>query len=296
MKPIKPMLCELADKPFNDERHIWEIKYDGIRAVVGTKDGSYSIQSRSGKDKTAMFPELELATKLPAILDGELVCYKEGKLVFNGIQHRNRTRNIDLAAKEHPATYEVFDVLWADGQDLQGFPLEQRKKILAGLLIPSDNVKLGAYTNDGVKLFQYAMDNGIEGVVGKRMNGRYRQGARDWLKVKCVQREEFIICGYTEGTGWRASTFGALVLGKPVSGKLLHVGSVGTGFDEVEIGRLYQRMLVCLSLALHDPSCPFDREPEKATWIKPVISVMVQFLEYTNDGRLRFPSYKGMTN
>jgi len=291
---IKPMLAESRSAPFNDPRYFWEIKYDGIRIISGAKDGGYSLQARSGTDKTVLFPELNLVTKVTAVLDGELVCYNEaGKLIFNGIQHRaNRINNVTQSSRDYPATYEVFDILMADGLDLQRLPLEQRKKILNAVLIPTDNVKVAPYIDgDGITLFQNMVDNHMEGVIGKLKTGTYRQGKREWLKVKAIQSDEFTVLGYTQGTGWRASTFGALVLGKLNGNGLAYVGSVGTGFDEDEIRRLYQRML-----ALGSAPCPFAREPEPATWIKPVISVLIQFLEMTNDGRLRFPSYKGMTN
>lgn len=288
---IKPMLCERRPDPFNNDRYLWETKYDGIRIIAGVQ-GGYSLQARSGTDKTNLFPELNLETKVSAVLDGELVCYKEGKLVFNGIQHRaNRINNVTLASREHPATYEVFDILMADGQDLQHLPLTKRKEILKSVLVPTNNVRVAPCYADGIFLFQEAMDNHTEGVVGKLKTGTYRQGKRDWIKVKAIQSGEFTICGYTEGTGWRASTFGALVLGKYHDDGFAYVGSVGTGFDEDEIRKLFTKML-----SLRRSVCPFGREPEKATWIKPVIDVLVQYLEMTGDGRLRFPSYKGMIN
>lgn len=302
---IKPMLAEIAPEPFNDDKHIWEIKYDGVRMIAGCESGNYSLQSRSGRDKTKLYPELNLETKLPAVLDGEVVCYNEdGKPVFKGIQHRaNRINNIDLNSQLHPTTYEVFDVLWADGQDLQRLPLTQRKEILEGLLIPTNNVRIAPFTEDGVSLFADMKKNsdhfsqtGVllghkEGIIGKRKTSAYRQDKRDWLKIKVLQIGEFVICGYTEGTGWRASTFGALVLGVNNGTGLRCVGSVGTGFDENEISRICQKMA-----SVGGGACPFGREPEKATWIKPVILVLVQYLEMTDDGRLRFPSYKGMIN
>ena len=288
---IKPQLCELRSEPFNDPRYLWETKYDGIRIIAGVVQDGFSLQARSGTDKTNLFPELNLETKVSTVLDGELVCYKEGKLEFNGIQHRaNRINNVTLASKQYPATYEVFDILMADGQDLQHTPLIKRKEILKAVLVPTDNVRIAEYSDDGIVLFQQVMANHIEGVVGKLKSGNYRQGKREWIKVKAVQSGEFTICGYTQGTGWRASTFGALVLGEFNGTGLTYVGSVGTGFDEAEIGRLFQRMLALGS------NCPFGRPPEPATWIKPVIRVAIQYLEFTNDHKLRFPSYKGMIN
>lgn len=301
---IKPMLCTLRAEPFNDSDYLWEVKYDGIRGITSTGGAGYSIQSRSGRDKTAMFPELNLETRVPAILDGELVCYSDGKPVFRGIQRRaNRVNNIPQMSRDYPATYEVFDVLMAEGHMLYHLPLEGRREMLEQILIPTDNVRVASCTEDGLGLFADAQTNANhyrvtgeiighkEGVVGKLKNGYYRPGSHDWIKVKTFKLDEFVICGYTQGTGWRTSTFGALVLGKLADGIgaiPVHVGSVGTGFDRAEIGKLYRRMV-----ALRD-SCPFDVVPELATWIKPVIRVFIQYAEYTDDDKLRIPSYKGM--
>lgn len=299
---IKPMLCMLQQEPIDDDRHLWEIKYDGIRGIIEARGDNYSIQSRSGKDKTLMFPELRLETRGPVVLDGELVCYNdEGVLVFKGVQRRaNRVRDIARMSKLYPATYEVFDILAIDEQSLQHLPLEERKRLLKAALIPTDNVRIAPYASDAIDLFNkaqaYADHYNLtgellghkEGVVGKLKIGDYRQGKRDWVKVKTFQSSKFIICGYTEGTGWRASTFGALVLGKERNGEFVYVGDVGTGYDREEIQQLYRRMN-----ALKSASCPFNEEPEKATWITPSINVLIQYLELTDDGLLRFPSYKG---
>jgi len=192
-----------------------------------------------------------------------------------------------------------------EGHTLYHLPLEERKEILEQILVPSDNVRVAPYTEDGLRLFAEAQVNANhyrltgeilghkEGVIGKLKNGLYRPGSHDWTKVKTFELDEFVICGYTQGTGWRTSTFGALVLGKLADGIgaiPVHVGSVGTGFDRVEIDQLYQRLV-----ALKD-NCPFDSVPEPATWVKPVIRVMIQYAEYTDDDKLRIPSYKGMTS
>lgn len=300
---IKPMLCTLRPEPYSNDDYLWEIKYDGIRGITEVVEGNHSIQSRSGKSKTAMFPELNLETKVPATLDGEIVCYNEGKPVFRGIQRRaNRIKDVLFASLNYPATYEVFDILVAEGHMLYNLPLEERKEMLEQILVPSDNVRVAPYTEDGLGLFADAQINANhyhvtgkvlghkEGVVGKLKSGIYRPGSHDWIKVKTFKLDEFAICGYTQGTGWRASTFGALILGKvdDVGATPVHVGSVGTGFDRAEIEKLYRRMV-----ELKD-SCPFGVVPEPATWVKPVIRVYIQYAEYTDDNKLRTPSYKGM--
>lgn len=265
---IKPELCALYAEPFTDPNYLWEIKYDGERCIADVRKDDHSLQARSGRDKTKMFPELHLETQVPAILDGEMVCYQDGKLIFNALQHRtNLQYGVEQAVKLYPVTYEVFDILQADGQDLQNLSLAERKKILAQTLIVTDNVRIVPTFTDGVALFEKMVADHIEGVVGKALISKYHQGKRNWIKVKATQIGEFIVSGYTPGTGWRASTFGALIL-KDENGK--YVGNVGTGFDENEIRRLYEK----LKSNQH-------------------IKVRVQYLEKTDDGMLRFPSYKG---
>lgn len=291
---IKPMLCEKQAKVNGSDKFIWEVKYDGIRIIATTSDGKgTTLQARSGTDKTRLFPELDILTKKPAILDGEIVCYDEnGKSQFNGIQHRaNRANGIEWAMKTYPAHLVVFDVLQVGDADLQPVPLHTRKEILDALLIPTDTVKVAPYFKDGTSLYEHIKAEHMEGVVGKLLNGRYSQGKRDWVKVKVPQLGVFVICGYTQGTGWRASTFGALVLGLPTERGLLYVGSVGTGFNDAEIERICQKVF---SQPVID--CPFGREPEKAIWVKPEIFCMVEYLELTKDNRLRFPSYKGIVD
>ena len=289
---IKPMLCRLQDKPFNDERYLWEIKFDGVRCLAKTNANGYALQARSGSEKTNLFPELELRTKAPAILDGELVCYApDGSQQFNLIQHRvNRMSNIEWAIQAYPVTYEVFDILAADDVDLMRLPLFKRKEMLQAVLIPTSNVRASQFTDDGVGLFREVRKvvTGTErGIVGKPKASLYLPGNRShWIKIKAWELDTFNVCGFTAGMGWRASTFGALVLSR----SRRYVGMVGTGFDKKQLSELDRRMR-----SLEVGVCPvvgWDSS-EPVTWIKPEIQVVVQYLEYTNDGRLRFPSFKG---
>lgn len=287
----KPMLCKIQEKPFNDDRYLWETKFDGIRCKAKAEVSGYALQARSGTEKTHLFPELELRTKVPAVLDGELVCYApDGTPQFNLIQHRvNRINNIQLAIRSYPATYEVFDILEADGIDLKHLPLSKRKEMLQAVLIPTSNVKVSQFTDDGVQLFQEALQHGLEGIIGKLKAGSYQPGKREWLKVKTVRTDTFTVCGFTAGTGWRTSTFGAMVLAIPNG--LLYVGMVGTGFDEKKLGELDRRMR-----SLVTGVCPMEgwNNSEPVTWIKPEMQVFIRYLEFTNDNRLRFPSFKGV--
>lgn len=297
MNPIRPQLCEIKTEPFNDPKYIFEIKYDGIRAISQVDKSGYKLWARSGTDKTSLFPDLDLKTRLPAILDGEIVCIKDGKFQFNAIQHRtNRLSGIEQAVRDYPATYMIFDVLELtepDGtvKNLRGMPLLQRKLLLEAVLVTSPNVQLAPQFTDGIKLFADMRAMGMEGIVGKHIEGTYQEGKRGWYKIKVPQTGQFVVVGHTQGTGWRASTFGALVLADM---DMKYVGSVGTGFDNAEIDRIYARLK-----ATEAAGYPFARDEhigELALWIKPEIIVKVNYLEKTNDGRLRFPSYKGMVN
>lgn len=282
---IKPMLARDEPKVFNDPNYLWERKYDGARIIAFNNNSKYRLQSRSGRDKTELFPELEIVTRLPAVLDGEIVPVDES-LGFNGIQRRvNRTRDISWAQKEYPAKLMVFDIIELDGTSLEICELEKRKLALEKVLVPSENVQIAPYTPDGVSLYDTMLSQGLEGVVGKHKRGHYLQDRREWLKVKTWQSDTFFACGYTAGTGWRETTFGALVL---TDKKGRYVGEVGTGFNNADIDTLMVRF---------EPTgiCPFGKEPEPATWVQP-FPVRIQYLEYTNDGILRFPSFKGLVH
>lgn len=278
---IKPMLCKECTKPFDDPNYQWELKYDGIRALATVSDTGYSLQARSGSDKTRLFPELDLKTKRSAILDGEIVCDTNGKSEFNNIQRRaNRLNGIRWAVDNFPATYKVFDVLEVMGSNLRYIPLAKRREILEAVLIPSQNVKLSPVFDGGVALFEQAKAEHLEGIIGKSRLGSYQEGKREWLKIKVWQEDNFLVVGYTDGTGWRSTSFGALVL-SDMKGN--YVGQVGTGFNDADISELCQKFTPGV--------IPFAREPEAATWVKP-FGVKVRYLEYTEAGVLRFPSFK----
>lgn len=276
---IKPMLCKTELEPFDNPNFIWEHKYDGARIIAYVSGKIIRLYGRSGNEKTTLFPELRIETKLPAILDGEVIS-GEG---FNGIQHRiNRLNGISRVSKEFPANFQVFDMLEANGVNLERTPLYHRKTLLQANLIQTDNVFLAPFTDKGVELFLTAKEKQWEGIVGKSRTGGYLQNRREWLKVKLWQMGTFLVVGYTLGTGWRESTFGALVLSDAQGN---YVGSVGTGFDAKDIRNI---------VSLFSPApCPFPREPEPATWVKP-FSVKIRFMELTNDKKLRFPSFKGV--
>ena len=178
----------------------------------------------------------------------------------------------------------VFDVLEIDGKSVEHLPLMNRIELLNQTLIVTNNVELAPWYDDGEALFAAAKAKQLEGIIGKARTGRYVRDARGWVKVKCWQNDTFMVVGYTQGTGWRDNPdmFGALVLADM---KGVYRGQVGTGFVAGDYADLHH---------LFSPSvCPFPREPEPATWVKG-FAIKVRFLEYSNDGILRFPSFKGV--
>ena len=291
---IKPMLAEGSPQPFNDPSYIWEIKYDGARILSFINGSNVHLQARSGSDKTDTFPELRIETRRPAILDGEVVS-ATGLSFQDSIQKRiNRTYDVLATAVQCPAKLVVFDCLEIDGKSVEHLPLETRKGLLAEVLIPTENTELAPFYEDGITLWTTVIENDLEGLVGKLKASQYLRNKRKWLKVKAWKRnygknstgETILAIGYTQGTGWRESTFGALVLARlGVDGVLTYVGEVGTGFDQDEIKALYAMS--------SSGVCPWTREPGPATWIKPFV-IKVQYLEYTNEGIMRFPSFKGV--
>jgi len=274
---------------------LWETKYDGARiiAIVGPNQPT-RLFGRSGSEKTQLFPELEFDVTQGCILDGEVISGGAGG-DFNRIQHRiNRSSGVGLAAKAHPAVFKVFDILEVTNIksgtefNLRTYSLLKRKTALSHVLKSTETVEQGDYTEDGLGLFTANKVAGGEGVIGKKKSSLYVEDARSWLKVKnwklarwdVPEERHFMVVGYTQGTGWRESTFGALVLADE---DCKHVGEVGTGFDMSDLKAI---------VSMFSPaSCPFPRVPCKATWIKP-FPVNIRYLEFTKDGKLRFPSFR----
>lgn len=277
MRTIKPMLAK-DSQVVPGQDYYWERKFDGVRIIAFVSGKEVYLQARSGTNKTDLFPELRIETRKPAILDGE-VTSQFG--TFSAIQRRvNRMYDIDLAAQWLPTKFCVFDVLEIDGKSLEDEPLSLRKEALDSILVPTNNTEPVAITEDAPTLWNTAIQEGWEGIMGKPKDGVYTQGKRKWIKTKIFQEAEFLAVGYTEGTGKREKSFGALVLTKPTGE---YVGQVGTGFDDWEIDLLMQDMEKCES--------PFKKDPCKFTPVKPFL-VKIKFLEYSNDGILRFPAYK----
>jgi len=260
-------------------------------------DRNTRLQARSGQDITAQFPELwELHRQVtkPCILDGEIAC-----ATFNQVQHRiHRTKALDIrvASKLYPARFFAFDILSLGQQKLMSIPQMSRKEALRAVMTESPaGLVLPWREREGIALFHEVQSLQQEGIMAKHQAAPYVEGKRVdwWLKVKNFQEATFYVCGLTEGEGERTATFGSLILGELRDGRWLYVGNVGSGFD--------QRQLVELTAYFGSlkGECPFGQadvgRPVKF-WTKPVVQCEVRFLEWGKDGKLRFPTFRGLTD
>ncbi len=293
-REYSPMLATLADEVPGGSGWLYEVKWDGYRALASVTGGDVKLASRKGNDLPNRFAEvaraISRATKSPdCVLDGEVCALDEhGRSSFSVMQQGSG-----------PFVYYAFDVLEVDGEPVIDLPLTERRRRLASLLDRrGDTVRLSEAFDDGDALYAAAVEQGLEGVIAKKADSRYLPGRRtsDWLKVKTHQEQEFVVAGYTKGKGRRAGRLGSLVLAVSRGGELAYVGNVGTGFNEKEIDRLAK-----LLRALERPASPFPEVPkmprvrkDDVVWVEPELVAEVEFAEWTHDDRLRAPVYKGL--
>jgi bifunctional non-homologous end joining protein LigD len=302
---VEPMLARLSAMPADEERWAFEVKWDGIRAIARSEPGRIRFLTRNGNDVTAAYPELRALNRAlgshAAMLDGEIVAFDErGRPSFQALQPRIHLRG-DAAVRRRaaaiPVTYAIFDLLWLDGHSLLDLPYEERRARLAELALDGPNWRVPADHRGpgaGTAVLAATREQGLEGIVAKRLDARYAPGRRtpSWLKIKHAQRQEFLIGGWTEGKGGRSHSLGALELGvHDDDGTLRYAGRVGTGFDEAELARL-GRLLA--PLAREDSPFTGDQPPRGAHFVEPTLVCEVAFGEWTKDGRLRHPTYEGL--
>jgi DNA ligase D-like protein (predicted ligase)/DNA ligase D-like protein (predicted 3'-phosphoesterase) len=288
------MLARTAEAPFSSPDWIFEVKWDGIRAIAYT-GGTFSLLSRNGKEMADRFPELrEIADLAPGcVLDGEIVLLREGRndmqALLTRFQEADR-RQIEADSLRLPVTYVAFDILEADGAPLIRLPLEERRRILA------ERVKEGKYLvrsvavkGDGERYYAEAVSRGLEGVMAKRFGSPYEPGVRSdsWLKVKTVRTCDCVVFGYTKGEGARSGTFGALVIGLCDQGKGVYIGRVGTGFDREDL----EGILAALAPLRSGVPTLAGAEKGEITWTRPGMVIEVAYHSVTRDGRLRMPRF-----
>ena len=291
-RDYRPMLATLAEEPPKGPGWLFEVKWDGYRALARVRRDEATLTSRNGKDLTARFEQV--ARALPGavrttdcVLDGE-VC---------ALDARGRSSFSVMQRGTGPLVYYVFDLLELEGKPLVDLPLKERRERLTALLDENASVKLSATFDDGDALFAAAKQQGLEGIVAKRADSRYTgRRSGEWQKIKTKQSQEFVIAGYTRGHGRREGSFGALVLGVHRGGELVYVGNVGTGFSDAELDRL-----LALLRPLERKEAPFQTMPKlprvkrgDVVWVEPVLVAEVEFAEWTHDRHLRAPRYLGL--
>jgi len=285
---VYPMLATPIEKPFDDPKWLFEIKWDGYRAVAFIRDGKVRFVSRNQNDLTPRYPELqevpEHINAKVAVLDGEVVALDEqGRASFSLMQQRTGIQpggRRGPARHDIPVLYYVFDVLYADGYDLRRVQLEQRKAVLRQLLRDDSPVRYSDHFAQGIQLFEAAKQKGLEGIVAKCRASLYEERrSREWLKIKITQTVDCVIGGYTDPEGSR-EYFGSIVLGLYKDKRLLHVGQAGTGFDHRKlkaIGELLHRREVKRS--------PFDGpvDARNVHWVRPELVAEIKFTEWTHE-------------
>jgi bifunctional non-homologous end joining protein LigD len=294
-----PMLPTLADAPFDSDDWLFELKWDGVRAICLVARGGVTALSRTGKDLMRQFPELSdlrgSFARLPVVVDGEIVSLdRRGRSSFQRLQARlNRTQPSDESAAVR-INFAVFDLLRQGTTDLRDRPTDERKSRLEALLQDGDGFVLCSkhVIGSGKRLFAQAARRGVEGIVAKRRAAPYRSGrSRDWLKIKTSMRQEFVIVGWTEPRGSR-DHIGALLVGYYDDGVLTYAGHVGTGFDSATLSDLQRRLRPLATTRRPLGVAPKTNSP--AHWVRPRLVAEIKFGEWTRDGILRQPVYVGL--
>lgn len=289
-----------ARKPFTDDEWVFEIKWDGVRALLYHDGEATTLVSRSGKDITDRYPELaSFEASGPVVLDGEIVALDEdGRPSFELLQQRmnlNAPGAIEEARRAVPVNYAAFDVLY-DGGDITRKPFDERREVLESLDLEKPFVRSEIVESDPTALWEFVRSRELEGIVAKRRASPYRPGARssDWKKIPVERRVRAVVGGFTEGDGGRSGSFGALLLGLWTAAGLRWIGSVGSGFDEWSLGAI--RTALDQMRMEQSPFIPGGDLPRRAVWVYPQLVALVAYREWTQVGRLRAPVFKGFTD
>ena len=296
---MAPMMASIAEHPPRGPGWLFEIKWDGVRGLCFIENGQLKILSRNGNRCERQYPELSVLPHFvdaqQAILDGEIaVLDPRGVSSFALIQPRisNQDPNsVSHMARKDPVHLFLFDLLWLDGEDWRGRPLAQRKRKLSEIVQPHPLIKVSdVFEGNGDDILEVARQHGLEGLVAKRADSLYEpKRSRDWLKIKLVTEDDFVICGFLKK---KRDYFGSLILGTFDDGVLRHAGQVGTGFDNRMIEQLHQRMEPLVT-----GQCPFKdipKIPGDIAWLRPELVATIKFLTWTKDHILRAPVFVGL--
>jgi bifunctional non-homologous end joining protein LigD len=299
---IQPMLATLVDKAFDEEGWLFEVKWDGFRAISYLRGDDVNIRSRNNKDFNKKFYPIHLALKdwnINAVVDGEIIVIDEkGKPDFNALQEWRSEADGQLV-------YYLFDLLWLEGYDLMNVPLSERKNLLQQIIPANSNIRVSENFNVGGKeFFALAEKMGLEGILAKKAASVYKPNARsrEWVKIKTEKHQEAVIAGFTRNEN-SSKKFSALLMGVYENGRLEFIGPVGTGFDAKTQEELAARMKPLVT-----KECPFDEVPDynkpsrfrpnppkaEVTWLKPTLVAEVSYRAVGGDGGMRHPSFRGL--
>jgi DNA ligase D-like protein (predicted ligase) len=296
---IQPMLSQSANKLPSTGDYCYEVKWDGIRALISLDEGEIKIRGRNGMDFTKQFPELLNAEQsfraTSALFDGEIVCLDaEGKPHFRNVISRmqqNTEGGVERAKAANPAVCYVFDCLYLDGRAIVNEPLTRRREWVADAVRKGSFYRVSETFEDGASLLEAVRNTGLEGVMAKRPDSVYLPGKRSetWLKIKTRQTTECVIIGYTPGKGTRETGFGSLHLAQASNGGLKYVGRVGSGFDDRSLTMIYE-LLQKLTTTVRPVK---ERPPESTSsvWVEPKLMCEVAFASLTPNGMLREPVF-----
>ena len=297
---MAPMLATLAESPPRTGHWVYEPKLDGVRVLVYTNGGNVRLFSRNRKPLDNAYPELvdalSFAVRGDAVLDGEVVAVDPhtDQSSFSRLQRRMQLRD-ELRARASDVAVELylFDCLFYEGVDLTSLPLVDRKAVLRDVVWYDDPIRFTPFRTTGsTAMLRQACAKGAEGIIAKRAESRYVSArSTDWLKIKCVHQQEFVVGGYTQPKGSREN-LGALLVGYYEQGALRYAGKVGTGYDRATLEMLHRKLA-----PLHRRTSPFAPGPAPAgevQWVTPKLVVEIGFGEWTPAGLLRHPRYLGL--
>jgi len=290
-KNIKPMLLSEARKPFDCESYIFELKLDGIRSIIYLDQAGVEIRNKRNEHLNATYPELtkiHRQIKKRCILDGEIFCMKNGKPDFSEVQRRSLMSNavkIQVAMNKLPVSFTAYDILYVGNEQITNKPLMERKAILQEIVTENERISVSRYvSNNGIDLYNLTVEKGLEGIVAKKKDSKYYIGktTKEWIKIKNLQDDDFVICGYIPKDNGIIS----LVLGAYEDGRLVYQGHVTLGVSRREFERIRQ---------VRRTKNPFpDIADDSAIWIEPELVCTVQYMMRTKGGGLRQPVFKGL--
>jgi bifunctional non-homologous end joining protein LigD len=301
---VLPALATAGELPRSESEWSFEVKWDGIRAIAYAQPGRLRVESRNLRDISDGYPELrgligELGMR-EAVLDGEIVAFDDaGRPSFERLQSRMHVTSpsaVRRLAMSTPVVYAIFDLLYLEGRSLMALPYERRRETLESLGLGGRAWRVPAvHRGDGASLLEATRQQGLEGIVAKRLDSRYEPGRRTatWVKIKHTLRQELVICGWLPGAGRRSERIGALLMGvHEQSGELRYAGRVGTGFTDRMLADLVEQLA-----PLRRDSSPFavtPKLPRNAVFVQPRLIAEIEFRQWTSDGVMRAPSYKGI--